>query len=215
MNLHMRSPTQRRERQEAGSALIERARADTAAFGEIYELYVDRVFQFCVGHSRSREDAQDLTAETFTRALRALQRPPGWHGGYEDRGVPFSAFLLSIAARLAINMMERAQRKRTLSLDIGTTGDAEGTPLGDRLLDEQQRTPEQLVEDWERAAQLNAALAQLPSEHQQVLRLAIFEELSWAAIARQLGCSEAAAKKRRERALARLRLALLPAPEKG
>ena len=112
MDVRMRHVSQRREHREADTALITRARADTAAFGEIYDLYVQRVFQFCVAHSRSREDAQDLTAETFTRALQALQRPPGQPGGYEDRGVPFSAFLLRIAARLAISLGERAARTR-------------------------------------------------------------------------------------------------------
>lgn len=215
MDSHMRRMARWREHHEAGAALITRARTDTAAFGEIYELYVDRVFQFCVGHSRSREDAQDLTAETFTRALRALQRPTGQPGGYEERSAPFSAFLLRIAARLAINMMERADRNGALSLDIGAVGEEETVPLGERLADERQRTPEQVVEDWERAAQLNACMAQLPLEHQQVLQLAILEELSWAAIARQLGCSEAAAKKRRERALAKLRLLVQPVAGKG
>jgi RNA polymerase sigma factor (sigma-70 family) len=71
------------------------------------------------------------------------------------------------------------------------------------------------VEEWERAAHLNAALAQLPPEHREVLQLAIFQGLGWAAIAQRLGCSEAAAKKRRERALARLRVALQPAVGKG
>jgi RNA polymerase sigma-70 factor (ECF subfamily) len=210
----MPSLARRRAQREAGAALIERARTDSAAFGEIYDLYVDRVFQFCIGHSRSRQDAEDLTAETFTRALRALQRQVGQQGSYEERGVPFSSFLLRIAARLAINMMERAARKAVLSLDMGTPGNDDDIALGEYLADERQRPPEQLVEDWERAAQLNTALAQLPPEHREVLRLAIFEALSWAAIARQLGCSEAAAKKRRERALARLRVALQPAAGK-
>jgi RNA polymerase sigma-70 factor (ECF subfamily) len=215
MNARMHPPARLREQREAGTALIERARTDITAFGEIYDLYVDRVFQFCFGHSRSREDAEDLTAETFTRALRALHRPTGEHGSYEERGVPFSAFLLRIAARLAITMMERAERKGTLSLDMGTPGEDDDAPLGVYLADERQRPPEQVVEDWERAAQLNDALAQLPPEHREVLQLAIFEELSWAEIARRLGCSEAAAKKRRERALVRLRLALQPAAGKG
>jgi RNA polymerase sigma-70 factor, ECF subfamily len=211
----MRHTTRRRVYQEANPALIARARTDSSAFAEIYELYVDRVFQFCYGHSQSREDAQDLTAETFTRALRALQRSPDLQGGYVERGVPFSAFLLRIAARLAINMIERSERRRTLSLDRGTVGESDEVPLGEFLADERQPAPEQIVDDWERAAQLNAALDQLSAEHQQVLRLAIFEALSWAAIARQLGCSEAAAKKRRERALTKLRELLQPAAGKG
>jgi RNA polymerase sigma-70 factor (ECF subfamily) len=215
MNVRMHPPARLREQREAGTALIERARTDITAFGEIYDLYVDRVFQFCFGHSRSREDAEDLTAETFTRALRALQRPAGEHGSYEERGVPFSAFLLRIATRLAINMMERAERKGALSLDMGTPGEDDDAPLGVYLADERQRPPEKVVEDWERAAQLNGALAQLPPEHREVLQLAIFDGLSWAEIARRLGCSEAAAKKRRERALARLRVALQPAAGKG
>ena len=71
------------------------------------------------------------------------------------------------------------------------------------------------MEDWERAASLNAAINQLPPEHQQVVRLASVEALGWAVIAGRLGCSEAAAKKRQERALAKLRLLLQPAAGKG
>lgn len=195
---------------EANAMLIRRARTDSAAFGELYDLYVDRIYQFCIGHSRNREDAQDLTAETFTRALRALQRSSGQPGSYEERGVPFSAFLLRIAARLAIDIMERTARKPTLSLDSNVPGDEDGVPLGEHLADEGQRTPEQVVQDWERAAYLNACIAQLPIEHQQVLELVLLEEMSWAAIADQLGCSEAAAKKRRERALTKLRTLVQP-----
>jgi RNA polymerase sigma-70 factor (ECF subfamily) len=211
----MRQLARRRERPEVTAALIARARVDPAAFGEIYDHYVERVFQFCYAHSRGYEDAQDLTAETFTRALRALQRPPGQPGGYEYRGVPFSAFLLRIAARLAITMAERTARAGTLSLDVGATGEDDGAALGDRLADERQRPPEQVVEEWERAAHLNACIAQLAPEHQQVLQLASFESLSWAAIAQQVGCSEAAAKKRQERALAKLRLLVQPAAGKA
>jgi hypothetical protein len=81
-------------RSEAEPALIAQARHDRAAFAALYDLYVTRVYAFCAVHSTSREDAEDLTAQTFERALHAISH-------YEERGQPFSAWLLRIAAHAA------------------------------------------------------------------------------------------------------------------
>lgn len=68
---------------EADAELIERARYDRAAFGDLYRLYVNRIYLFCLTHTGHHEQAEDLTSQTFERALRTIHR-------YDDRGTPFS-----------------------------------------------------------------------------------------------------------------------------
>src|SRR5690348_18394641 len=83
-------------RPEATPELIAQAQANRAAVAALYDLYVARVYAFCAVHSTSREEAEDLTAQTFVQALAAIAR-------YEERGQPFSAWLLRIAANAAAN----------------------------------------------------------------------------------------------------------------
>jgi len=80
-------------RREAEPELIARARSDRGAFAALYDLYVGRIYAFCAVHSRTREEAEDLTAQTFERALNAIAR-------YETRGAPMSSWLFRIAANL-------------------------------------------------------------------------------------------------------------------
>jgi RNA polymerase sigma-70 factor (ECF subfamily) len=200
----------RREAREASAALIERARTDGAAFGEIFDLYYDDLFQFCWAYSRSPQDAEDLTAETFTKALRALQRGKGAPGGYEDRGRPFSSFLRRIATREIFTLWDRRSGHRSLSLDgVHPFGESGTSKLADLVPDPAATSPDALVEDWERGVELNAALARLPEEQRVVVQWRFLEERPFADIARDLQCSVDAAKKRCERGLAKLRELLL------
>ena len=66
--------------------LIEQAKVDKQAFGKLYELHVDRIYNYIYYRTGNIGDAEDLTARVFFRAIRHI-------GNYEDRGVPFSAWL--------------------------------------------------------------------------------------------------------------------------
>ncbi len=83
-------------RREDAPELIAQTRQDRTAVAALYDLYVGRVYAFCAVHSATREEAEYLTAQTFVPALGALPR-------YEERGQPFSAWLLRIAANAAVN----------------------------------------------------------------------------------------------------------------
>ncbi len=176
-------------RPEAGPDLIERARRDRAAFGEIYDLYLRRVYAFCLAHSGGKEEAEDLTAQTFERALDAIDR-------YQERGVPFSAWLLRIAANVAV---DRARRGGRITL------------LGDQSPPEQdasrsaQLGPEHWVERWERAAWLCAHLATLPEDQRQAIRLRFLEDQAVREVAARMDRSEGAVKQLLHRALTALR----------
>src|SRR2546421_189046 len=123
-------------RSEAEPALIVQARHDHAAFAALYDLYVTRVYAFCAVHSTSREDAEDLTAQTFERALHAISH-------YEERGQPFSAWLLRIAAHAAANHARRAT-----TVPLHSEGPSHG---GDDGAAAAAMQAESRVKEWERA----------------------------------------------------------------
>ena len=52
------------------SALIERAKTDKDAFGELYERYVTRIYNYVYYRTGNVEDAEDLTARIFVRAMK-------------------------------------------------------------------------------------------------------------------------------------------------
>ena len=65
---------------EDEAVLVERARTDPAAFGQLYERYVDRVYSYIYYRVGNVQDAEDLTARTFYRALDKLNTPVGGRG---------------------------------------------------------------------------------------------------------------------------------------
>ncbi len=76
---------------------------DAAAFGEIYDRQVLLVYRYAYTLLGNRGDAEDLTAETFLRALQAIKR-------YRWTGRPVSSWLLTIARNLGMSQLRRRQR---------------------------------------------------------------------------------------------------------
>ena len=69
---------------EPESDLIARAARDADAFGELYERYVDRIYNYIYYRVANVHDAEDLTARVFYRALAHIDE-------YRDRGAPFTS----------------------------------------------------------------------------------------------------------------------------
>jgi RNA polymerase sigma-70 factor (ECF subfamily) len=184
---------------EAPIDLIERARTDSDAFGELYDLYFDRVFRFCAARIREMHQIEDITQDTFVRALNALTCPKGRPGRFEQQNKPFSVWLLRIAANLICDHWRRPSTTKDSTLNDMMPGSSRDTLLDN--MRGQEPMPEKLVEDWERAAQIRACVARLTPRQQEVLRLRFWGDQDWASIARTLDLSEGAVKKLRERAL--------------
>lgn len=177
-------------REEAGRDLIDRAKHDPAAFGELYDLYVDRIYAFCRTRSAEQEEAEDLMAQTFERALRSI-------GRYEHRGAPFSAWLFRIAANLAV---DRIRRTPTL-VHLGDHTDLEA------LVEPPERTEaDTWVERWEQAEWMQAHLATLPIDQQHAVRLRYYEDRALEEIATVMGRSNGAVRQLLHRAVHALRL---------
>jgi RNA polymerase sigma-70 factor (ECF subfamily) len=157
------------------SELIERAKHDPEAFGELYDLYVDRIYTYILHRVGNPADAEDLTARTFFRALASMPT-------YVNRGAPFAAWLYRIAHNLVANWHRDQARRPTVSLE-GLGGSVEAEVAGDGLAAATLTT-----------ALIGDAIRQLEPDRQALLVLKFSQELTNAEIAAILGRTEGAVK---------------------
>ncbi len=167
------------------ASLIERAKTDPEAFGILYERYVDRIYSYVYYRTGNHADAEDLTAKTFYRAMQHIRH-------YQDRGLPFSAWLYRIAHNLVANWHRDRSKRQMVSLD-----ELHSLTFGEGL--------ERAAEKRERAEMLLRAIRRLPPERQELLILKFVEHLSNAEIGKIMGRSEGAIKSLYHRTLLSLR----------
>jgi RNA polymerase sigma-70 factor, ECF subfamily len=168
------------------SELIERAKADGEAFGELYELYHRRIYNYVYYRTGNVADAEDLTARVFIRAMDHI-------GAYEDKGLPFSAWLYRIAHNLVANWHRDRSRRRIIALDDIAQW---------QVSEEDPEFAAQLTED---RAVLLAAIQRLPADRQELLILKFVDRLANAEIGDVMGRSEGAIKSLYHRTLLSLR----------
>jgi RNA polymerase sigma-70 factor, ECF subfamily len=160
---------------------IEAAQRDPRRFADLYENNFERVYAFVVRRTRSREQAEDVTAEVFHQALKNLPR-------FQWRGVPFAAWLLKIAANTMNDHTKRLKRE----IDIANLQ----PPAGGNF-------PQ--VED---RARLFRLVERLPDDQRGVIVMRFAQEQSIREIAAWMGRSEGAIKQLQLRALKSLRAAM-------
>jgi Sigma-70 region 2 len=84
--------------------LVEAAQQDPRRFAELYELHFHRVYAYVMRRVQGREEAEDVTSDVFHQALAKIK-------DFEWRGVPFSAWLIRIAANAMADRWKRMQRE--------------------------------------------------------------------------------------------------------
>lgn len=98
------------EQRTEDKALILRARdGDREAYGQLVRRYQRRVFITALQLTQNRSDADDLTQETFVKAFRALD-------SFDFRS-DFFTWLYRITVNTTLNLLARAHRTRSVSLD--------------------------------------------------------------------------------------------------
>ncbi len=105
----MALPLDRDGARGAEPGLVQAAQDDPAAFGALYERYLDRVYAYMRVRTRNADDAADLTQQVFLQALAALSR-------FHDQRVPFAVWLFRIARNSAIDFHRR--RREALTWDL-------------------------------------------------------------------------------------------------
>jgi RNA polymerase sigma-70 factor (ECF subfamily) len=173
--------------------LVERAQAGEAeAFGLIYDRYMDTVFRFVYFRVGNRQLAEDLTSDTFLRALKRI-------GSFTWQGRDLGAWLVTIARNLVADHFKSGRYR----LEV-TTGDVLDADREDRG---PEGSPESAVVDHITNVALLTAVKQLNPEQQECIVLRFLQGFSVAETALTMGKNEGAIKAlqyRAVRALARL-----------
>ena len=164
--------------------LVERAKTDPEAFGELYDRYFQQMYRFVFSRMRDQTAAEDVTSEVFLKALRSISR-------YQDTGRPFAAWLYQIAAN-AVADRYRAHRP-TLDIDalfdLGTSGPG---------LDDIAIQGDQVRRVW-------TIVETLPAPQRTAMVLKFQEDMKLADIAQVMGKSEGAVKLLIHRGVTRIR----------
>ena len=135
---------------------------DERALRFIYSVYADNIYGYVRSIVRDEHEAEDVTQTVFTKLITAIQR-------YDERGVPFFAWLLRMARNQAIDHL-RVRRP---------------TPTESAVEPRQISAP-----DLGHAQGFRDALAALPEEQRNVVYLRHVVGLSPGEIARRLGRTE-------------------------
>jgi RNA polymerase sigma-70 factor (ECF subfamily) len=157
-------------------ALVELARkGDSEAFGLLYDHYQSSVYRFLFYRTRSVQLAEDLTSETFFRALRSMNN-------FRWQGKDFGAWLMTIARNLATDHFKAGRTRLEL-----TTEDMSAH-------DDATEGPEAAVLAGLTNEVLLGALKSLPDEQRDCLIMRFLQGMSIAETASVLGRSDGAIK---------------------
>lgn len=170
------------------AVLVERARSDPQAFGTLYEIHYDRILNYVYRRTLNVALAEELTSNTFFKALRHLPR-------YRRR-TPFQAWLYRIATN-EIKMHWRTEKRRRTRQETFAIAELDRVCFPSTEADDRERI--------QQVALLNEALRRLPDRYQTVLALRYFEGLKHRQIADVLGKKTGTVKSLVSRGLARLR----------
>ena len=167
--------------------LVDRTRAgETAAFDELVQRHKDRVYATIYHMTANRDDADDLTQETFIRAFRAIRTFRG--------NSSFYTWVYRIAVNLTVNFLKRSRRNRELDLHEMDEG-VSRNPDYLRLVSGAP-TPRQQTSLREFQEKLTDALQQLTEAHRMVVTLHDIQGMPHGEIARIMGCSEGTVRSR-------------------
>lgn len=149
---------------------------DKEAFGQLYDLYVKPIYRFVYYKVNSREEAEDLTSETFLKAWNYFSKP---ENSQKIRNA--KAFFYQIAS----NLITDFYRKKSLlpvSLDyLGEKGD---------IKDEKEVIGvEKLIKETE-VEELKRAFKNIPSNYSDTIIWYYLEDLKISEIAEVLKKSE-------------------------
>ena len=169
---------------EQESQLISAAKADLQEFEKLYELYFQRVYGYFISRMGNIANAEDLTSQTFLKALESFDR-------YEFTGKPFGVWLFRIAHNLRVDFY-RKNKAPTVELDKAqevASNDNVEDKVHSRLLYEK----------------IERLLCKFSSEEKEIILLKLSSGLKFSEIAQVIGKKESTIKTKYFRTLKNLK----------
>jgi RNA polymerase sigma-70 factor (ECF subfamily) len=147
------------------SEAVRRAQGgDREALGFLYARYADNVYGYVRSIVHDPHEAEDVTQQVFAKLVRVISK-------YEERDVPFFAWILRVARNVAV---DHIRRQRAIPVEeVRVNDEGGGDPAGGEMLSD-----------------LREALAKLPPEQREVLVLRHVAGLSPTEIATCTGKTE-------------------------
>jgi RNA polymerase sigma-70 factor (ECF subfamily) len=157
---------------------------DVEAFGMLYERYVERIYRYIRVRVTEQTIAEDITENVFLRAYEAIER-------YQERGHAFSSYLYRVAQNHLVDHYRK--KKEEAPIEVVDQVSADATSLDEDLI------------QADRVQEIREALATLPEDYQEVIRLRVVLEMPTSEAAEWLDRSEGAVRVLLHRALKALR----------
>ena len=178
---------------EQEKELVERARADTEAFGELYDRYYSQILGYVLRRTASTNIAQDVTSEVFFKALKNL-------GQFRWRNIPFSSWLYRIATHEIANYF-RKNKHGQFSLEEVSDSISISNPSTETEFLEAEAE----LKRHEEFLALHQNISRLSIKYQEVITLRFFEDKQVKEVSEILGKREGTVKSLLHRGLEKLR----------
>lgn len=178
---------------EQEKELVERAKNDTQAFGELYDQYYSKIFGYVLRRTASIEIAQDVTSEVFFKALKNLRQ-------FRYRGFPFSSWLYRIATNEIANYFRKNKREK-----FGLEEVPNSASISNRSAETELLEAEAELKRHEDFLALHENISRLSVKYQEVITLRYFENKHLKEIGEILRKREGTVKSLLHRALEKLR----------
>ncbi|HCK21083.1 MAG TPA: RNA polymerase subunit sigma-24 [Bacteroidetes bacterium] len=163
------------ERAKEDYDCVQRALAgDQAAFGFLFTRYKESIYYMVLKMVHNRDDAEDLTIESFGKAFSNLEK--------YSPDFAFSTWLFKIASNNAIDYI-RKKRMEVVSLD--DEGSNEGMNISNTVSTDMLDPEEKFIKE-QRALLMREMLDKLNPKYRKLIQLRFFEELSYEEIAATL-----------------------------
>ena len=154
--------------------LVQKAReGDQKAYAELMQRYKDAIYFMALKMVNNRDDAMDLTVETFGKAFENIDK-------YKP-DFAFSTWLFKVATNNCIDFL-RKKKLHLVSIDA-QTDDSDFIPVQIKTND---LNPEENSIRKQQAEQLKLIIDKLPTRYRLLITLRYYDELSYEAIAKEL-----------------------------
>ena len=179
--------------------LVEMAQTDINAFEVIFEEYYDQIFNYILRRTGNVEDARDITAETFFKALKNI-------GRFKWRRVSFSAWLYKICIH-EIAAFYRKTPRNLLSMEYLQSRGFD--PVSQYDLEEEIMAAHNAPQKHEKLLLCSRAIKELPGRYADVITLRYFAGKKISELALIVGKPEGTVKSLLHRGLRKLKKIIL------